>query len=184
MGPFAIGDLAGLDIGYAIRKRRRIERPDMRYPAIADRVVEAGRLGQKTSKGWYAYEAGGRTPQVDAEVEAMIESYRREMNITPRAIPDEEIVDRCVYALVNEGARILEEGIALRASDIDIVYLTGYGFPRAKGGPMFHAETVGLDKVVARMEEFAKNPKAAPDFWQPAKLIVERARNGKRFDQR
>jgi len=184
MGPFAMGDLAGLDIGYAIRKRRRVERPNMRYPTIADRIVEAGRLGQKTSKGWYAYEAGSRTPKVDAEVEAMIASYRQEMGITPRSIDDAEIVDRCIYALVNEGARILEEGIALRASDIDVVYLTGYGFPRAKGGPMFYAETVGLDKVVARMQEFAANPKAAPDFWQPARLLAERARTGKRFDQR
>jgi 3-hydroxyacyl-CoA dehydrogenase len=184
MGPFAMGDLAGLDIGYAIRKRRRVERPNMRYPLIADRIVEAGRLGQKTGKGWYGYEPGSRTPQVDPAVEAMIADYRHEMGITPRQITDEEIVDRCVYALVNEGARILEEGIALRASDIDIVYLTGYGFPRAKGGPMFHAETVGLDKVVARMQEFASNPKAAPDFWQPAKLLAERARSGKRFDQR
>ncbi|HTT12646.1 MAG TPA: 3-hydroxyacyl-CoA dehydrogenase NAD-binding domain-containing protein [Burkholderiaceae bacterium] len=184
MGPFAMGDLAGLDIGYAIRKRRRIERPKMHYPVIADRVVEAGRLGQKTGKGWYRYEPGSRAPNVDPEVEAMIDAYRMEMGITPRQISDDEIVDRCIYALVNEGARILEEGIALRASDIDIVYLTGYGFPRARGGPMFHAETVGLDKVVARMEEFARNPKAAPDFWQPAKLLAERARTGKRFDQR
>jgi 3-hydroxyacyl-CoA dehydrogenase len=184
MGPFAMGDLAGLDIGYAIRKRRRVERPNMRYPMIADRIVEAGRLGQKTSKGWYRYEAGSRAPQVDPETEAMIESYRHEMRITPRQISDAEIVERCVFALVNEGARILEEGIALRASDIDIVYLTGYGFPRAKGGPMFYAETVGLDKVAARMQEFAGNPKAAPEFWQPAKLLIERARSGKRFDQR
>ena len=184
MGPFAMGDLAGLDIGYAIRKRRRVERPNMKYPLIADRIVEAGRLGQKTGKGWYRYEAGSRAPQVDAEVEAMIEAYRSEMGITPRAISDAEIVERCVYALVNEGARILEEGIALRASDIDIVYLTGYGFPRGTGGPMCYAEMVGLDKVVARMQEFAANPKAAPDFWQPAKLLAERARSGKRFDQR
>jgi len=184
MGPFAMGDLAGLDIGYAIRKRRRVERPNMRYPAIADRVVEAGRLGQKTGKGWYRYEPGSRAAVVDAETEAMIDAYRSEMGITPRQISDEEIVDRCVYALVNEGARILEEGIALRASDIDIVYLTGYGFPRAKGGPMCYAETVGLDKVVARMQEFARNPKAAPEFWQPANLLLDRARSGKRFDQR
>ena len=184
MGPFAMGDLAGLDIGYAIRKRRCIERPKMKYPLIADRIVEAGRLGQKTGKGWYRYEPGSRAPQVDPEVDAMIDAYRHEVGITPRAIPDEEIVDRCVYALVNEGARILEEGIALRASDIDIVYLTGYGFPRAKGGPMFYAETVGLDKVVARMHEFEANPNAAPEFWQPAKLLAERARAGKRFDQR
>jgi 3-hydroxyacyl-CoA dehydrogenase len=184
MGPFAMGDLAGLDIGYAIRKRRRVERPTMHYPAIADRIVEAGRLGQKTGKGWYTYEPGSRAPKVDLEVEELIEKYRHDMGTTPREITDEEIVDRCIYALVNEGARILDEGIALRASDIDIVYLTGYGFPRAKGGPMFHAETVGLDKVVARMQEFANNPKAEPEFWRPAKLLAERARAGKRFDQR
>jgi 3-hydroxyacyl-CoA dehydrogenase len=184
MGPFAMGDLAGLDIGHAIRKRRRIERPDMHYPAIADRIVEAGRLGQKTGKGWYRYEAGNRAPQVDPEVEAMIERYRSEAGLTPRAIDDQEIVDRCIYALVNEGARILEEGIALRASDIDVVYLTGYGFPRGRGGPMFHAETVGLDKVVARMREFARNPHAAPEFWQPARLLAERAASGKRLDAR
>jgi 3-hydroxyacyl-CoA dehydrogenase len=185
MGPFAMGDLAGLDIGYAIRKRRRVERPNMYYPAIADRVVEAGRLGQKTGKGWYRYEPGSRTPLVDPEVEAMIDAYRRELGIMPRAISDAEIVERCIYALVNEGARILEEGIALRASDIDIVYLTGYGFPLAKGGPMFYAESIiGLPKVIERMREFASNPRAAPDFWQPAKLLVDCAASGKRLDQR
>lgn len=185
MGPFAMGDLAGLDIGYAIRKRRRVERPTMYYPAIADRIVEAGRLGQKTGKGWYRYDAGSRTPLVDPEVEAMIEQYRKDLGIAPRAMSDEEIVERCIYALVNEGARILEEGIALRASDIDIVYLTGYGFPRAKGGPMFYAESiVGLPKVVDRMRQFAANPRAAPDFWQPARLLVECAASGKRLDQR
>jgi 3-hydroxyacyl-CoA dehydrogenase len=184
MGPFAMGDLAGLDIGYAIRKRRRVERPRMAYPLIADRIVEAGRLGQKTGNGWYRYETGSRTPVVDPEVEQMIDDYRREAGITPREVSDAEIVERCIYALVNEGARILEEGIALRASDIDMVYLTGYGFPRAKGGPMFYAETVGLDRVVARMEEFAANSRAAPEFWRPAKLLADRARSGKRFDQR
>jgi len=184
MGPFAMGDLAGLDIGYAIRKRRRVERPDMHYPEIADRIVEAGRLGQKTGKGWYRYEPGSRTAVVDPEVEAMVEAYRRDKNMATRAISDEEIVERCLYALVNEGARILEEGIALRASDIDVVYLTGYGFPRAKGGPMFYAESVGLDKVVARMQEFARNPHAGSEFWQPAKLLLERAASGRRFDAR
>jgi 3-hydroxyacyl-CoA dehydrogenase len=184
MGPFAMNDLAGLDIGYAIRKRRRVERPAMHYPAIADLIVEAGRLGQKTGKGWYRYEAGSRVPQVDPEVEAMIARYRAESGLAVRPISDDEIVERCVFALVNEGARIVEEGIALRASDIDVVYLTGYGFPRAKGGPMFYAESVGLDKVVARMQEFARNPHAAPEFWHPAKLLLERAQSGKRFDQR
>ncbi|MCX7901527.1 MAG: 3-hydroxyacyl-CoA dehydrogenase NAD-binding domain-containing protein [Burkholderiaceae bacterium] len=185
MGPFAMGDLAGLDIGYAIRKRRRVERPNMYYPAIADRIVEAGRLGQKPGKGWYRYEAGSRTPLPDPEVEAMIDAYRKERGITPRAISDTEIVERCIYALVNEGARILEEGIALRASDIDVVYLTGYGFPPAKGGPMFYAESiVGLPQVLQRMREFAANPHAAPEFWQPAKLLLDCAASGRRLDPR
>ncbi len=130
--------------------------------ASADRVVELGRLGQKTGKGWYRYEAGNRTPLPDPEIDTMIEAYRAEIGLRPRRIDDEEIVQRCVYALVNEGARILAEGIALRASDIDVVYLTGYGFPVATGGPMFHAQQVGLPNVVATMKRFAANPHADP----------------------
>ena len=179
MGPFAVGDLAGLDIGYAIRQRRYIEKPDVTYSRVGDRVVELGRLGQKTGKGWYRYEAGDRTPQADPEVNELIEKYRAEAGTQLRTISDEEIVQRCVYALVNEGARILEEGIALRASDIDVVYLTGYGFPAAKGGPMFYAQTVGLSEVAASMQRFAQNEHADPKFWQPAKLLVASAQSGK-----
>jgi len=184
MGIFAVGDLAGLDIGYAIRQRRYKERPDVRYPRIADRVVELGRLGQKTGKGWYRYEAGSRTPQVDPEVDALIDSYRKELGITPRAISDEEIVQRCAFALVNEGARILAEGIAQRASDIDVVYLTGYGYPAWRGGPMFFAESFGLPKVVEAMQRFATLPGADAVFWQPAPLLAQCAASGRRFDAR
>jgi 3-hydroxyacyl-CoA dehydrogenase len=179
MGPFAVGDLAGLDIGYAIRQRRYIEKPHVNYSRVGDRVVELGRLGQKTGKGWYRYEAGDRTPRPDAEISELINKCRDEIGMTPRTIGDEEIVQRCVYALVNEGARILEEGIALRASDIDVVYLTGYGFPAAKGGPMFYAQTVGLGKVVASMQRFAQNKHADPKFWQPADLLLAAAQSGK-----
>ncbi|MEP6609534.1 MAG: 3-hydroxyacyl-CoA dehydrogenase NAD-binding domain-containing protein [Burkholderiaceae bacterium] len=178
MGPFAVGDLAGLDIGHAIRQRRYVEKPGTAYSRVGDRVVELGRLGQKTSKGWYRYEAGNRTPRPDPEVSDLIARYRAEIGLTPRTIDDDEIVQRCVYALVNEGARILEEGIALRASDIDVVYLTGYGFPATKGGPMFYAQTVGLERVVKSMRGFADNEHADPQFWQPAELLSESARNG------
>jgi 3-hydroxyacyl-CoA dehydrogenase len=179
MGPFAMYDMAGMDVGYAIRQRRYVEKPHLTYSRIGDRVVELGRLGQKTGKGWYRYEAGSRTPIPDPEIDALIAAYRAERKIAPRAIGDEEIVQRCVYALVNEGARILEEGIALRASDIDVVYLTGYGFPVGRGGPMFHAQQAGLDGVVAAMQRFADNPHADPAFWEPARLLREAARDGR-----
>jgi 3-hydroxyacyl-CoA dehydrogenase len=179
MGPFAMYDMAGMDIGYAIRQRRYVEKPHITYSRLADRVVEMGRLGQKTAKGWYRYEPGNRTPLPDPEIDLLIASYRAEIAVTPRAVSDEEVVQRCVYALVNEGAKILEEGIALRASDIDVVYLAGYGFPVAKGGPMFHAQQVGLDSVVAAMKRFAGNPNADPAFWQPAPLLVEAAKSGR-----
>ncbi|MGZ9031196.1 MAG: 3-hydroxyacyl-CoA dehydrogenase NAD-binding domain-containing protein [Burkholderiaceae bacterium] len=179
MGPFTMYDMAGMDIGYAIRQRRYVEKPHITYSRIADRVVELGRLGQKTAKGWYRYEPGSRTPLPDPEIDALIATYRSEIKVRPRTIADDEIVQRCVYALVNEGAKILEEGIALRASDIDIVYLTGYGFPMRTGGPMFHAQQVGLDKVVAAMKDFAGNPQADPSFWKPAPQLVEAAKNGR-----
>ena len=179
MGPFTMYDMAGMDIGYAIRQRRYVEKPHLTYSRIGDRVVELGRLGQKTGKGWYRYESGSRTPISDPEVDELIAAYRREIGMQPRAVSDEEVVQRCVYALVNEGARILEEGIALRASDIDVVYLTGYGFPVAKGGPMFYAQQVGLAKVVATMKRFANNKHADPAFWQPASLLVDAATSGK-----
>jgi 3-hydroxyacyl-CoA dehydrogenase len=179
MGPFAMYDMAGMDIGYAIRQRRYVEKPHLAYSRIGDRVVELGRLGQKTGKGWYRYELPDRTPRPDPQVDALIAAWRQEIGIAPRAIADDEIVDRCLLALVNEGARILAEGIALRASDIDVVYLTGYGFPPGTGGPMFWAQLRGLDKVAARMREFAQNPHADPSFWQPAPLLADAARDGR-----
>ncbi|MGE5337483.1 MAG: 3-hydroxyacyl-CoA dehydrogenase NAD-binding domain-containing protein [Gemmatimonadota bacterium] len=178
MGPFAMYDMAGMDIGYAIRQRRYKEKPHLTYSRIGDRVVELGRLGQKTGKGWYRYEPGNRTPIPDPEIDALIDAYRKEIGIRPRAISDEEIVQRCVYALVNEGARILEEGISLRASDIDVVYLAGYGFPLATGGPMFYAQTVGLERVIKTMERFAANGHADPAFWNPAPRLRRAAVEG------
>jgi 3-hydroxyacyl-CoA dehydrogenase len=180
MGPFAMYDMAGNDVGWEIRKRRYKERPDMVYSRVADRLCEMGRLGQKTGKGFYRYEPGQRTPMPDPEVDRLIASYREEVGVKPRSIPDEEIVQRCIYALVNEGARILEEGIALRASDIDIVYLTGYGFPPYRGGPMFYADTVGLDKVLAAIERFQKGYQGSQ--WQPAPLLVKLAKESRRFN--
>ncbi|MGZ5074708.1 MAG: 3-hydroxyacyl-CoA dehydrogenase family protein, partial [Usitatibacter sp.] len=178
-----VGDLAGLDIGWEGRKRLAPTRPKhLRYSKVADRICEMGRFGQKTGAGWYRYEPGKRDPIPDPAVDEIITAYRKEMGIKPRDISDEEIVERCVYALANEGARILEEGIAQRASDIGMVYLTGYGFPLKRGGPMFHADTVGLDKVVASMKRFAANPHGDPGFWEPAPLLSKLAAEGKKFN--
>jgi 3-hydroxyacyl-CoA dehydrogenase len=185
MGPFAMYDMAGNDIGWEIRKRRYRERPDFVYSRVADRVCELGRFGQKTGKGFYRYEpAGGanaRKPIPDPEVDAIIEKYRNEIGVKPRQISDEEIVQRCMYALANEGARILEEGIALRASDIDMVYLAGYGFPPYRGGPMFYADSVGLPKVLDAMRGFQKGYQGAQ--WKPAPRLVRLAEAGKRFNE-
>ncbi len=180
MGPFRMYDMAGNDIGWEIRKRRAKERPDMVYSRIADRICEQGRFGQKTGKGFYRYEPGDRRAIPDPAVEEIIQAYRKEIGVKPRPISDEEIVERCIYALVNEGAKILEEGIALRASDIDMVYLTGYGFPPYRGGPMFYADTVGLPKVLASIEKFQKGYQGGQ--WQPAPLLVRLAKEGKRFN--
>jgi 3-hydroxyacyl-CoA dehydrogenase len=182
MGLFRVGDLAGNDIGWAVRKRRYVENPGVPYSKIADRLCELGRFGQKTGAGWYRYEPGKRDPIPDPAVDEIITAYRKEMGIKPRAISDEEIVERCVYALVNEGARIVEEGIAMRASDVDMVYLTGYGFPLARGGPMFYADTVGLPKVVESMKRFAANPHGDPAFWEPAPLLAKLAARGLTFN--
>jgi 3-hydroxyacyl-CoA dehydrogenase len=178
MGPFRMGDLAGNDVGWYIRKRQYAENPDMPRQVIADRLCELGRFGQKTGKGWYAYE-DGRTPKPDPEVAKLIEEYREEEGIEPREIPDKEIVERLIFALVNEGARILAEGIAQRASDVDMVYLNGYGFPLQRGGPMLYADTVGLFNVVRRMRAFAENPHTDGDFWRPAPLLVKLVGEGK-----
>jgi 3-hydroxyacyl-CoA dehydrogenase len=182
MGPLKMSDLAGGDIGWAIRKRQYAERPDMRRVLIADRLCELGRFGQKTGSGFYRYEPGRRDALPDSAVDAVIDACRKELGVTPRTLSDEEIVQRCVFALVNEGARILEEGIAQRASDIDLVYLSGYGFPVFRGGPMLYADSVGLMNVVRAMEGFAANPRGHRAFWQPAPLLARLAAEGKTFN--
>ena len=181
MGPFRMGDLAGLDIGWATRKRKAAEAGVEMKPIVADMLCEAGRFGQKTGAGWYRYEAGNRTPLPDSVTEQLIADYRAAHGITPRKISDEEIVERCIFALVNEGARILEEGIAARASDIDLVYLNGYGFPLHRGGPMLYADTVGLPQVVRSLRRFAAEP-GADGSWQPAPLLVRLAEEGRSFN--
>ena len=181
MGPFRMGDLAGLDIGWATRKRKAAEAGVEMKPIVADKLCEAGRFGQKTAAGWYRYEAGNRTPLPDSVTEQLIADYRAAHGITPRKISDEEIVERCIFALVNEGARILEEGIAARASDIDLVYLNGYGFPLHRGGPMLYADTVGLPQVVRSLRRFAAEP-GADASWQPAPLLVRLAEEGRSFN--
>jgi 3-hydroxyacyl-CoA dehydrogenase len=181
MGPFRMGDLAGNDVGWYIRKRRYVEHPEMRYSKTADLLCEMGRFGQKTGAGWYDYLPGKRDAIPSKDVLEMIEKERAARGITPRKISEEEIVQRLVYALVNEGAKIIEEGIALRASDIDMVYLTGYGFPAYRGGPMCYADTQGLFNVVASMRRFAQNPLDDAAFWQPAPLLAKLAAEGKTF---
>jgi len=181
MGPFRMGDLAGNDIGWAIRKRRYVEKPGLRYSKTADLLCELGRYGQKTGAGWYDYVPGKRDAIPSELVNDMLGKHRAELGIAPRKISDEEIVHRLVYSLVNEGARIVEEGIALRASDIDMVYLTGYGFPLWRGGPMNYADTVGLWNVVQAMKKFGKNPADDQAFWQPAPLLAKLAAEGKSF---
>ena len=181
MGPFRMSDLAGNDVGWYIRKRHYAENPKLPKAVIADRLCEAGRYGQKTGKGWYAYKPGDRSAYPDAEVEKIITDHRKEAGITPRKISDEEILQRCVYALVNEGARILEEGIAMRASDIDMAYLNGYGFPLHRGGPMLYADVVGLYGVARSMRKFAAMPGADAKFWEPAPLLAKLAAEGRTF---
>ena len=181
MGPFRMGDLAGNDIGWAIRKRRYVEKPGMRYSKTADLLCELGRYGQKTGAGWYDYAAGKRDAMPSKMVEDMIAKHRTELGITPRKIGDDEIVHRLVYSLVNEGAKILDEGIASKASDIDMVYLTGYGFPLHRGGPMCYADQQGLYNVVGVMKKFAANPLDDASFWQPAPLLAKLAGEGRSF---
>ncbi len=181
MGPFRMGDLAGNDIGWAIRKRRYVEKPNVRYSKSADLLCELGRFGQKTGAGWYDYKPGKRDAIPSPVVVEMLEKHRAAIGNVARKISDEEIVYRLVFALVNEGAKIVEEGIALRASDIDIIYLTGYGFPAHRGGPMCYADSMGLYNVVATMKRFAHNPRDDGAFWQPAPLLARLAAEGKSF---
>jgi len=180
MGPFRMSDLAGNDIGWAIRKRRYQEKPDLKYSKIADRLCETGRFGQKTGAGWYDYKAGDRTAHPSKIVDEMIVAYSKEQGVTRRKISDDEIVERLVLALVNEGALILEEGIASKASDIDMVYLTGYGFPLYRGGPMLYADTVGLYNVERAMRKYAAQTNG--EAWKPAARVTELAAEGRGFN--
>lgn len=178
MGPLATGDLAGLDVGWRIRKEyRHLQKPGVRQPLAEDRLCELGRYGQKTAAGWYKYDENRRA-LADPEVAMLVTKWAAEARIPRREISPEEIVDRCIYALVNEGARILEEGFALRAVDIDIIYLNGYGFPAYRGGPMWYADTVGLKKVYDRICEFHKQH---GELWTPAPLLKQLAEQGKTF---
>jgi 3-hydroxyacyl-CoA dehydrogenase len=180
MGPLAMGDLAGLDVGWRIRKEfKHLENPGVRVPHVADRLCELGRYGQKTGLGWYLYDAE-RKPSPDPDVAVLIERISREAGIQRRQISTEEIVERTIYALVNEGARILEEGIALRAVDIDVVYLNGYGFPGWRGGPMFYADSIGLRNVLEKVQEFEK--RHGSDLWAPAPLLKRLAEAGETFE--
>jgi 3-hydroxyacyl-CoA dehydrogenase len=173
MGPFAMGDLAGLDVGWRSRKDRgvRVE--------IADTICEAGRFGQKTNKGYYRYEEGRRAPVRDPEVEAIIVNASKKLGVTRRSISADEILGRMIFPMINEGARILDEGIAARSSDIDIVWINGYGFPMAKGGPMHWADTVGLAKIRDALTDFAKM--SGDTTLEPAPLLVRLAAEGKGF---
>ncbi|HMV47855.1 MAG TPA: 3-hydroxyacyl-CoA dehydrogenase NAD-binding domain-containing protein [Blastocatellia bacterium] len=178
MGPLAVGDLAGLDVGWRIRKEfKHLEKPGLRYPKVADELCERGRYGQKTGAGWYKYDEN-RKASPDPEVEALIEQIAAEAGITRRTVTEEEILERTQYALINEGAKILAEGIALRAVDIDIVYINGYGYPAWRGGPMWYADTVGLKKVYDRVCEFHAEH---GEWWTPAPLLKELAEAGKTF---
>jgi 3-hydroxyacyl-CoA dehydrogenase len=181
MGPFRVGDLAGLDIGWALRKRRAAEFPDRDFSNVSDDLCEAGRFGQKTGAGWYRYEPGSRHPIPDPKVTAIIEQYRRQRGITPRAVSSGEIVERCIYALINEGARILEDRIAQRSSDIDLVYLNGYGFPAYRGGPMFFADQTGLHDIARALERIAAQPGSDTAAWTPAALLTRLAQQGQTF---
>jgi 3-hydroxyacyl-CoA dehydrogenase len=178
MGPLSTGDLAGLDVGWRIRKEyRHLEKPGERQAFAADRLCELGRYGQKTGAGWYKYDENRRaTP--DPEVAQLLRKWSAEAGIPQREISPQEIVDRCIYALVNEGARILDEGFAMRAVDIDIIYINGYGFPPYRGGPMWYADTVGLKNVYERVGEFHR---IHGELWTPAPLLKRLAEEGRSF---
>jgi 3-hydroxyacyl-CoA dehydrogenase len=181
MGIFAVHDMAGNDVGYPTRKAQMATRdPHRRWNDLILKLVEQGRLGQKSGKGWYRYDAGSRTPLRDPELEAFVVAESARIGIVRRPVGEEEILERCLYGMVNEGARLLEQGIALRPSDIDIVYVTGYGFPAAQGGPMFMADRIGLDKVCAAVERLHA---AHGVWWEPAPLLQQLAREGRSFAQ-
>jgi 3-hydroxyacyl-CoA dehydrogenase len=171
MGPNAVGDLAGLDVGYRVRRERKDRPDDPRYYRVADLLVEAGRLGQKSGRGAFTYAQGSRKPIPDPEVDAMIAAESLRLGIPRRAIDDEEIRERCLYALINEGARILEEGIADSPADIDAIWCNGYGFPRARGGPMSYADAIGPATVLEGIQRFAQVH--GTKYWTPAPLLSQ-----------
>jgi 3-hydroxyacyl-CoA dehydrogenase len=178
MGIFAVDDLAGLDVAWRVRQElRQFDDPVLRKPILADRLCELGRFGQKAGKGWYRYE-GGRTPVPDPEVVALMERASRAAGIVRRPFSQDEILERTIYALVNEGARVLEEGLAARAADIDVIYTSGYGFPGFRGGPMFFADSTGLRTVCDRVT--ALHRELGPR-WKPAPLLVALAERGGTF---
>ena len=177
MGPFRMADLAGNDIGWAIRKRRYVQYPNMRYSKIADKLCEQGRFGQKTNAGWYDYAPGERSAKPSEAVATLLVQHRLSIGLANRTIEDTEIVGRLMFALLNEGAAIVREGIAARASDIDVVYLTGYGFPRFRGGPMFYGQQFGIQNAIAAMQGFAKLLNADEAFWQPDAWLLAAANN-------
>lgn len=179
MGPNAVNDLAGMDIGYKARKERKDRPDDPRFYRVADVLVEKGWLGQKTGRGTYLYPDGSRTPVPDPEVQALINAEAARLGIEQREISEQEIIERCIYGLIIEGARILEDKIAYRASDIDVVWTNGYGFPKYRGGPMHYADQVGLDKVYARICEFCE--RFGDTYWKPPALLAELAKNGGKF---
>jgi 3-hydroxyacyl-CoA dehydrogenase len=178
MGIFAVDDMAGIDVAWRIRQELgQFSEPGARRPLVADRLCEMGRFGQKTGKGWYQYPEG-RRPEPDGEVIALIEETAAAAGIERRPFSTDEILERTLYALVNEGARVLEEGIALRASDIDVIYANGYGFPAWRGGPMFYADRVGLGHVLERVSAFHRT---LGERWRPAPLLERLAREGSTF---
>ena len=179
MGIFAVHDMAGNDVGYATRKAQMATRdPHRRWKDLIMALVDQGRLGQKSGKGWYRYEAGDRKPQRDPELEAFVLRYAAECGITRRTITRQEILERCLYGMINEGARLLERGIAQRPGDIDVVYLTGYGFPAERGGPMWMADTIGLAAIASRVQALHAELGA---WWEPAPLLLQLAREGLSF---
>ncbi len=181
MGPNAVGDLAGQDVGYKIRQERKDLPDDPRFYRVGDMLAELGRYGQKTGKGIYRYEPGSRTPVPDPEVQVLIREEAERLGVEQRAIGEQEIIERMIYGLITEGAKILEEGIASRSSDIDVVWINGYGFPRHRGGPMHYADTVGVDRVYETVRSFRE--RFGPLYWEPPELLRKLATTGGRFGE-
>jgi 3-hydroxyacyl-CoA dehydrogenase len=177
MGPFAMSDLAGIDVGYRVRQQRGVASGDERIYAVGDRLYALGRHGQKTGAGFYRYEPGKRTPVPDPQVDAIVAEEAARLGIARRTISADEIVERCVLPLINEAANILDEGIAARASDIDLVWIHGYGFPAWRGGPMHYANTLGTAAVLEKIQRHAR----ADRYWQAAPLLQRLAAEGRRF---